>query len=126
MFSTRLALFSQKYIIIRYVDVTIETPVRVPGYIFSEWDFNEIEIADTLSYNFIKESIDKITFCHDSFTCPFPDVRQQIVVIDGEKYDILSSDGSFSMEKNGRSVYFDEKLQQKINDIIRFHEKQKK
>jgi hypothetical protein len=108
---------SQNIIYVRYVEPTIETPVKVCGYDFSTWKCDKFEIRDSLLYKWIKERIDIMELCVDT-SCSFPDVRQQIIVVDGEKYDILSSDGSYAMEKNGKSVIFDKILQDKINLMI--------
>jgi len=128
IFATILISFSQNRIfdriIIRYVDPDIQTVMRIPGYLFSEWEFEEFEIKDSLSYAFVKQKIDSLKFClDDDIKCRFPDVRQQIIIIYGEKYDILSSDGSNAMEKNGKSVYFDNILQTAINRTIKIYEK---
>jgi hypothetical protein len=122
VFTTILISFSQNRIIIRYVDTALQTPIRIQGYLFSTWKFEEFEIKDSLSYVFVKQKTDSLEFCLDDSTCHFPDVRQQIIVIYGEKYDILSSDGSFAMEKNGKSVLFDNTLQTAINQVIEKHE----
>ena len=123
IFTTILISFSQNRIIIRYVDTAIQTPIRIQGYLFSTWKFEEFEIRDSLSYVFIKQKTDSIKLClEDDITCHLPDVRQQIIVIYGKKYDILSSDGSFAMEKNGKSVIFDNTLQTVINQAIEKHE----
>ena len=122
IFATILMSFSQNRIIIRYVDTEIQTPMRITGYIFSTWEFEKFEIKDSLSYAFVKQKIDSLEFClGDDIKCRFPDVRQQIIIIYGKKYDILSSDGATAMEKNGKSVFFDNILQTAINRAIEKH-----
>jgi hypothetical protein len=88
----------------------IETPIKIQGYLFSTWKFKEFEIKDSLFYAYMKQRIDSMILCND-ISCPSPDVRQQIIVVNGEKHDILSSDGSLAMEKNGKNVEFDKSLQ---------------
>jgi hypothetical protein len=112
-------VFSQHRILIRYVGDIILTPIKTSGYLFSTWKVEEFEITDSLSYVFVKQRIDSIELCADSDVgCRFPNVRQQIIVINNEEYDILSSDGVSAMEKNGRKVIFDKTLQAAINRAI--------
>lgn len=116
----------QQRIIIRYVDSAIQTPIRISGYLFCTWEFEKFEIRDSLSYIFVKQRIDSMKLCTDeNIRCSFPDVRQQIIVINNEEYDIISSDGSSAMEKNGRKVIFDKTLQIAINQAINSYETNK-
>ncbi len=118
--------FSQNSIIIRYVDTEIQTPIRITGYLFSSgWKFEEFEVKDTIFYKFIQQRIDSVKYCRDNIQCRCPDVRQQIIVTNGEEYDILSSDGSFAMEINGKCIFFDERLQKAINRVIETYENKK-
>lgn len=111
--------YSQNRVIIRYVDASIETPIRIPGYLFSKWKVEELSFKDSTLCTFFKRKIDSLLFCDLGNTiCRFPDVRQQIIVVYGEEYDIVSSDGSTAMEKNGKSVVFDIVLQSIVNKII--------
>jgi hypothetical protein len=102
-----------------------QTIVKVSGYDFSTWKIKEIEIKDSLSYEWVKQRIDSMKLYTD-VSCRFPDVRMQIIIIDGENYDILSSDFFSAMEKNGRCVVFDKTLQEKINRVIEIQEKNNK
>jgi hypothetical protein len=116
-----------QYIIIRFADPNIETCIQISGYSFPKWDktagnFDEFEVTDSLFYVFVKQKVDLLK-CLDNVSCPFPDVRLQIIVVNGEEYDIVSSDVFSAMEKNGRSVAFDRILQKAINDAIKKHEK---
>ena len=112
-------VFSQHKILIRYLDEVILTPVNVQGYMFSTWNFKEFEISDSLFYVFVKQKVDSMELCpNNNIKCRFPNVRQQIIILNGEEYDILSSDGVFAMEKNGKKVIFDKTLQTTINQAI--------
>ena len=126
---------SNKNITIRYRGDGIETPMKISGYVFSTLSsYNEFTLwgshskffsNDSLFYVFVKQRIDSMQLClDDDNKCRFPDVTQQIIVIDGEKYDILSSNGINAMEKNGRSVVFDKKLQDAINKAIQKYDRQ--
>ena len=119
--------FSQNSVIIRYVDTEIQTPIRITGYLFSSgWEFEEFVVKDSIFHKFIQQRIDSIKYCRDnSIQCRFPDVRQQIIVTNGEEYDILSSDGSFAMEINGKPIIFDKPLQRAIHRAIEAYEDKK-
>jgi hypothetical protein len=117
-------VFAQQMIYIRYTDPVIQYCARVTGYRFSTFDFEEFDISDSLSYVFFKQRIDSLKLCPNNGSCYFPHVWQQIIVVNGEEYDILSSNGVNAMEKNGRSVVVDKTLQTAINKAIEKHEKQ--
>jgi hypothetical protein len=117
-------VFAQQMIYIRYTDPIIQYFARVTGYRFSTFDFEEFDISDSLSYVFFKQRIDSLKLCPNNGSCHFPHVWQQIIVVNGEEYDILSSNGGNAMEKNGRSVVVDKTLQTAIDKAIEKHEKQ--
>ena len=116
--------FAQKKIIFRYEYIVNTSIIKIPGYRYSAATgrYEEFSTTDSLFYKSIKNRVDALVFCSDSIPCPYPDVRQQIIVVDGEKYDILSTDGSYAMEKNGRSVIYDKVLKKEIYRIIRIHD----
>lgn len=125
MLSLPLIVFSQQRVIVRYIeyrdDKPIFYPIKITGYEFGTKNFpflDEITIRDSLSYHWIIKRVMTLEYCPNTMTCYFPDVRQQIIIVNDEKYDILSSDGCSAMELNGKSVFFDKILQQAINEII--------
>jgi hypothetical protein len=120
-----LIIFSQKIVLIRYIEYRethiILYPVKITGYEFGTKNFpflDELTIEDSLSYHWIAKKVMELEYCTDTVSCYFPDVRQQIIIVNGDRYDILSSDGYTAMEMNGKSVLFDKELQQVINNII--------
>ena len=122
-FLTFSMVFAQKKIIFRYECTANTSIIPLSGYEYSSSNrYDEFFTTDSLFYKSIKNRVDALVFCSDSIPCPYPNVRQQIIVVDGEKYDILSSSGSFAMEKNGRSVIYDKILQKEIYRIIRIHD----
>ena len=99
----------------------ILTPCDYQGYDFCDRESLWIYVGDTLTYSFISSHIDSLVYANASDECKFPDDSKKIVVLKphSQEYDMIFSDGRGAMEKNGRCVLFDEKLQQVINDIIK-------
>ena len=125
-FSVTMAFSQQKhdefknYIIIRYSSPYVSYFVRVNGYDFIRTcKHNEFMVSDSLSYSYVRQRVDSLVPCYDNDRpCRFPDVIQQIVILNGDEYDVLSTNGINAMEKNGRSVVFDKELQDAFNRVI--------
>ncbi|MDD3645382.1 MAG: hypothetical protein PHR19_07640 [Bacteroidales bacterium] len=132
LFSATIAFSQQKHnkvnnhIIIRYAPNYIDYPIAITGYTFLKvGKHNEFIVWDSLSYSYVRQRVDSLVPCYDNDRpCRFPNVVQQIVIVNGNEYDILSSNGTTAMEKNGRSVVFDKELQDAINRAIEKYDKQ--
>ena len=126
LFSVTMAFSQEKHnrfnnhIIIRYASPYVDYLIRIDGYTFLKYcEHNEFIVWDSLSYSYVRQKVDSLVPCYDNDRpCRFPDVLQQVVIVNGDEYDLLSTDGLTAMEKNGRSVVFDKELQDAFNRVI--------
>ena len=103
-----------RIIYVRFTDELVMIIVDIYGYDFrGEHSFS---IEDSLAYETIKQKVDSLVECTDS--CKLPYVRRQIIVRNGESYDMVSFNRC-QMEKNGKPVYFDKELYDIMDVFIR-------
>ena len=103
-----------RIIYVRFTDEFVTATADIYGYGFSgEHSFS---IEDSLAYETIKQKVDSLVECTDS--CKLPDVKRQIIVRNGESYDMVSFN-ICQMGKNGKPVYFDKELYDIMNLFIR-------
>lgn len=103
-----------RIIYVRFTDELVTAVVRICGYDFR--GDHSFSIEDSLAYETIKQKVDSLVECTDS--CKLPDVRRQIIVRNGESYDMVSFNSGL-MEKNGKPVYFDKELYDIMDVFIR-------
>jgi hypothetical protein len=123
-FISTLFLHSQ-VVILKYMDYSILTSIKVRGYNFYQQEIKTIVFTDSISFNEIDNHFVKLQYC-DTCSIHFPDVRRQIIIqYSDESYKTLSYD-MFYMELNGKTVVFDKQLYDMIENTILQYEKKNK
>jgi hypothetical protein len=108
---------------IRYLDYDVRTFAKISAYDFNRYKLDIIVLKDSLSYNIVNDYFSDLQYYCDTCTVRFPDVRRQIILIEKEEYYKILSYDQFSMELNGRPVFFDKQLYEIIEDVISKHKK---
>lgn len=120
LFNVFFSIYSlhSQIVMVRYMDYNILTSIKVRGYSFCMQETNSVVFTDTVSFNEIDNYFTKFQYVCDTCSTRFPDVRRQIIILyPDESYKVLSYD-KFSMELNGKSVIFNKKLHDIIEDAI--------